>query len=176
MKAIIFEIKKFKSFIGMEGDGFNAELWMDGKKAAFIIDDARGGEFNWNWDSLEMEQKYKGYIKALPIQPLAADAEDWEKEMYPNGQKETDETFLDQLINRHAAFSRIQRAVKKTTLFVTAGSKKGEYFSIKLPFSPENKAKILANPKNAGAKFLNEHIVDGEWATLIGMKSLPIPK
>ena len=37
------QIKHMKTCIGREGYGFNASLYVDGKKIAFIMDDANGG-------------------------------------------------------------------------------------------------------------------------------------
>jgi hypothetical protein len=174
MKPINFEIKKLKSFMGNEGYGFNAELWMDGRKAAFVIDDASGGGFQWHWENELLEQKFHDYVKALPVEKLSDDAEDWEKEMYPNGRELNDECFLAAMVDQHCAGTKIKRAVKKSTLFVLPNSKK-TYFSIPQPFNPETKARILSNPKNAGAKFINDHLEDGEWVTMIGLRPLPVP-
>jgi len=175
MKAIVFGIKKFKSFIGNEGYGFNAELWMDGKKACFVIDDARGGEYHWNWYSKDCEKQFCDYLKSLPVEKVEDDAEAWEKKLYPNGRAWSEEVFMGMLVDQHQNFSSIQRRAKTSTIFTIPSNKKGEYISIKLPFSPETKAKILANPKNAGAKFINEHLSDSGWMEMIGMKPLPIP-
>lgn len=175
MKVILFDIKKFKSFIGNEGHGFNAELWMDGQKAAFVIDDASGGEYQWEWYTKAQEDKYNSYVKALPKEQIEPDAEAWEKKMYPDGREISNECFMALIVDAHETLKRIKSKAAKATLFTVPSSKKGEYFAIKLPFSPETKLRVLANPKNAGAKFINEHLIDGGWMEMIGLKPLPVP-
>lgn len=175
MKAIAFEIKKFKSFIGNEGHGFNADLYMDGQKACFVLDDASGGGMQYQWVNRDFEKKFREYIKALPVEPLKPDAEDWEKKAWPNGREVSDDCFMGALVDRHETFARLSRKAKKSIVFSLPKNKKGEYYSVNLPFSPENKAKLLANPKNAGARIINEHLNDGKWAEIIGMEPLPVP-
>lgn len=46
----MLQVKNVKSFVGMEGHGFNCSLYIDGKKVAFVIDEANGGEFHYQWD------------------------------------------------------------------------------------------------------------------------------
>lgn len=44
-----FTLKSVKQFRGREGNGFNADLWCQGKKVAFACDDASGGEMQIEW-------------------------------------------------------------------------------------------------------------------------------
>ena len=44
------EVRKVKSFRGREGLGFNAELVVDGKKVAFVIDEGSGGALRFDWE------------------------------------------------------------------------------------------------------------------------------
>ena len=175
MKPINFDIKKFKSFTGREGYGFNAELWMDGKKAAFVIDEASGGEFSYHWENNELEAQFTEYVKALPREPIASDAPDWEKEMHPKGRAWDDDRFMAALVDLHATFVSIKRKAAKATLFVLPNAPKGRYYTVKLPFKGLTRANIFANPKNAGAQFINEHLSDGKWVSMLGLKPLPVP-
>lgn len=45
-----FEVKGVKSFTGMEGYGFNANLYHNGKKVASVIDNGNGGTFLYRWE------------------------------------------------------------------------------------------------------------------------------
>jgi hypothetical protein len=54
---MLFEIKKFKSFTGMEGPGFNADLYADGQKAAIVIDGGNGGEMDFHWTSRKSRRR-----------------------------------------------------------------------------------------------------------------------
>ena len=46
----MYSVKGFKEHRGTEGYGYNATLYRDGKKIAFVIDEGNGGEviFEWN--------------------------------------------------------------------------------------------------------------------------------
>lgn len=45
----VYTVKGIKTFIGMEGHGYNATLYRDGKAVAFAIDDASGGDLQIEW-------------------------------------------------------------------------------------------------------------------------------
>lgn len=44
-----YAVKGVKTFRGNEGYGFNATLYKDGKAIAFVIDDANGGCYSYEW-------------------------------------------------------------------------------------------------------------------------------
>lgn len=44
------EVKSVKSFIGMEGYGFNANLYYKGKKVALVVDEASGAPLIFWWE------------------------------------------------------------------------------------------------------------------------------
>ena len=44
-----YSIKNLKSFMGMEGYGFNVNLYRGKKKVAFVIDEGNGGMINIDW-------------------------------------------------------------------------------------------------------------------------------
>lgn len=67
-----YSVTGVKSFRGREGYGFNANLHRDGRKVAFVMDDADGGEFNYEWSAKDRaqaradEQALADYCKTLP--------------------------------------------------------------------------------------------------------------
>ena len=65
MKA---EIKNYKRFAGHDGQGFEATLYLDGKKAAVISDDGWGGEWNWGImpNMLPYIEEFRAKCEALP--------------------------------------------------------------------------------------------------------------
>ena len=65
MKA---EIKNYKRFAGHDGQGFEATLYLDGKKAAVISDDGWGGEWNWGImpNMLHYIEEFRAKCEALP--------------------------------------------------------------------------------------------------------------
>lgn len=44
-----YTVSKVKTFRGREGYGFNAELLRDGSPIAFVIDEANGGVYHFEW-------------------------------------------------------------------------------------------------------------------------------
>ena len=61
-----YSIKGVKQFMGMEGMGFNCTLYRDGKKVAFVIDSAQGGEYEYRFVNKEEDTKLREYAATLP--------------------------------------------------------------------------------------------------------------
>jgi len=51
-----YSVKKVKTFEGMDGCGFNADLCRDGKKVARAIDSGCGGEAMFYWEDQESKK------------------------------------------------------------------------------------------------------------------------
>lgn len=69
MKAPIITLKNVKTFIGREGYGFNATLYVDGIKTAFAFDDASGGGTDYDVFDKVKFQEVNDYAKSLPKEP-----------------------------------------------------------------------------------------------------------
>lgn len=61
-----YSVKGVKNFRGNEGYGFNATLYKDGKAIAFVIDDANGGCYSYEWKDKDAEAALDAYVKTLP--------------------------------------------------------------------------------------------------------------
>ena len=61
------ELKGFKSFKGMECDGCNATLLVDGKRAAEVLDEGNGGNVMIRWfpGTRALEAKWDAYVAAV---------------------------------------------------------------------------------------------------------------
>lgn len=78
MKEPIVTFKNVKTFIGHEGYGLNADLYINGIKSLFILDDGNGGEMRYTSYAmgekdeikkqkiLNLIQYLNDYIKTLP--------------------------------------------------------------------------------------------------------------
>lgn len=53
----VWTIKKFKSFTGREGVGFNATFLRNGKAVAEVRDMANGGCYDWDWLGKTREER-----------------------------------------------------------------------------------------------------------------------
>jgi hypothetical protein len=137
-----YSVKGIKTFMGMEGQGFNATLCRGTKQVALVIDDASGGEVEFQWldhkePSVDIihrlfdgsEATYKGspeeklFMDFVKVQP------DWEYD----GKKHpmSDEVLIGDMVNKALQEKEFYRLDKKCLLFVKPDCKKGEYCSFK---------------------------------------------
>ena len=122
-------IKKLKLFQGMEGEGFNLDLYLDGKKIAFVMDGGNGGVFNYDFISPAAATAFVGIVNAMP--PIPIQDESW-RDIYPDGLiPVTIDMAVDELINEHNYQKRLARARKTSLIFTTAICGKGDFMSVK---------------------------------------------
>ena len=145
-----FDIKKFKSFQGHEGMGFNLELWVDGVKACFVIDDANGGEAHYRWLDRGIMARVKAHVDALPIVPSVTEDE---KSLWPQGRKQDMDGFVDCLINEFAHDRRLRRLCKTKTVFRLPTDKPDIFHTLNVPY-PEGRRHIPANAEVLNEKYL----------------------
>jgi len=105
-----YSVRNVKTFRGMEGEGFNATLYRDGHRIAFVIDDATGGDMHIQWTEARSrgaeEKRLLEFLKTLP-------KERWEDTEYDV----TPDIFLDALVDQAQAEKRLKRLFEKETLF-----------------------------------------------------------
>lgn len=100
------EIKGLKTFVGREGYGFNANLYVNGKKTAFIADDANGGPFFYEVFDKKVFGELSDYVKTLPS--LKTEYGDLEMDM---------DLFLDDYIAKYEADKKLKNICKTKTAF-----------------------------------------------------------
>lgn len=125
-------IKNFKSFIGLEGHGFNANLYMGTAKLATIIEDASGSiMLNIQWTDKASEAIVKNIVDALPLEKCPADAEGWEKTLYDETghRKVKMDDYLNALVNDHEL--AIKRARKEKTYIIFSLPDRKGFFEVK---------------------------------------------
>jgi hypothetical protein len=115
----VYEVKGVKSFIGLEGYGFNATLYKDGKKVAFVIDDANGGCYNFQFDSAELEKEFFAYVKTLPALEFQGTTLDMDGDLYVGG-----------LVEQYETQKKLRSWCKKKTVFTLKGDAEGEYHTV----------------------------------------------
>jgi len=101
--APVITLKNVKTFIGREGYGLNATIYVDGIKTAFIMDDASGGEPDYDVFNEEKFDEVKAYCEAQPETPMVIGGEPIFRDDKPLMVKLT----LDELVDN--AFNIIQR-------------------------------------------------------------------
>jgi len=156
MEANIYEVKNVKTFKGMEGDGFNASLYRNGKKVAFVIDSANGGEYNFQWVDWKSPRAdinitdYKGephtfkgspeekilyeHIETLPLE---------KSEYSPDGMKADTDTFVSDLVSKYVSEGWMKRQLKKKYLFQIGKEIGGESYQTFKKTSSMTKAKVI---------------------------------
>lgn len=151
-----YAVRKVKSFRGMEGLGFNAELVRDGISVAFVMDDANGGEYHFEWydyKALRVAVKgvnlmgeafeYQGTPEEALLQghlnSLPAEEDEFNHKRYPVGA----DGFVGALVDAHENDKRFRRLAKLKTLFRVKGDKPDEWRTINSPYSAAVKKYII---------------------------------
>ena len=101
------ELKNVKSFIGMEGHGFNADVWINGVKCMLAIDSANGGcydyqSYAYNNPKAELVKAntklLEDYIASLPEYPMEFDGVPYERDGEVVMMKPDMDTFINDLL------------------------------------------------------------------------------
>ncbi len=154
----MLELKNIKTFQGMEGSGYNATLYLNGKRVAFVIDEGCGGSPHFQWEGKDRdaknanEQAVNTYIDALPPEKCPDDAEDWEKTLYDeNGYRKLDlDDVVGNMVDDYENARRLARQKKTSVPFTHPGVEKGSYLVMKHNGKVEEaKAAILRKYPNA---------------------------
>ena len=140
-----YEVKNVKTFIGTEGQGFNASLYRNEKKVAFVIDSADGGCYNFQWEDWKepnvdinitnytgKPHSFKGtpeekifdeFIELLPKET---------SDHFPDGLKIDNDMFVSKLVDTFLSERKIKRLCSKNYLFqIGKNIGSGEYHSFK---------------------------------------------
>ena len=136
-----YSVNAVKHFQGREGDGFNANLLYKGKKVAFAIDSADGGQVDFHWENKDEEAEFD---KIAEVQPLVKD------DMFPEGYQPDAEWIISDLVSLFDNTKRMKRAFSQKTLFVN----EGDLRSINAKFTDACKMHIKG--KYPDAVILNE--------------------
>lgn len=149
-KEPVYSVCKVKSFTGMEGPGFNAELCCDGKAVAFAIDEGCGGEvmLQWqDWKETKVEAEITRYDKTkatIKCSPAEAACRDYcrGKLAYPGddtlGDLELDpESLVSNLVFEAQRQARLRRQCRTKTLFRLRSDGPDNYRIVKKKYSAE---------------------------------------
>jgi hypothetical protein len=135
----------------MEGEGFNLDLYLDGKKIAFVMDGGNGGAFNYDFVCEAAAKQLADVVRAMP--PIPIKDESW-IDIYPDGLiPVTIDMAVDDLINDHQNQKRVEKLRKTSIVFTTNDCKKGTFMSVKHNGDIE-KYKPLVLKKHPDAVFI----------------------
>jgi len=141
-----YEAKGIKTFRGMEGEGYNADLYRDGKKVAFVIDDATGGMLDVEWLDRKEEKILADHCKTLPDRPAGFLDEGKEPMMAV-----TPEIFIEDLVNDALLLKDAAKLTKGKIAFVD----KGKMWTMKLGAHTLEAATAHVRAKHPEASILN---------------------
>lgn len=140
----MLSVNGVKTFVGNEGYGFNASLYLNGKKVALAIDDAWGGDYDYHWDGKTPEarnaneQAVREFVAGLPPEKLSADAEGWEKALYPDGERKLElDELVGRLVDEFETEKRLAKQRKTCVLWKNETCGPNEYFKTKHLGQPE---------------------------------------
>ncbi len=112
-----YTVNAVKTFMGREGYGFNCNLLCNGKKVAFVIDDASGGMINIQWLDYGKERDEN---RRTPAEAEFCEHIKGKTYTCPFDKEEhevNDHIFISGLIDQ----KELEKKMKKRILFVEAG-------------------------------------------------------
>ena len=125
-----YTVKNVRTFIGNEGQGFNANLYRDGIKVAFVFDDANGGDYSYQWEDREAPKvdihiigwkdkpvTYKGTPEEKKFREFVETLPKVKEELFPEGLRVSDDMYMDDLIDAFTFRRTLLRSLKKNYLF-----------------------------------------------------------
>lgn len=141
LKIEDFSLQAVKTFKGMEGHGFNANLMVKGKKIAEIIDSGNGGEMNIHYigqSRFTPPKELADYLSSPEAVKLGNDREMVIRKKYPElYTKEPMPTkwcvadFVEYLLEKHVNNKQVSRLAKRYGLvYRTNGSSDLGYFKV----------------------------------------------
>ena len=142
-QASDYSVKNIKTFIGNEGHGFNATLYCKGKKVAFLIDHAQGGEIDIDWDDFKEPKitvglkSSKGDVFPMNCTPneaafrmmLQGLPKTEPSELFPEGMTVNADIFCGELVWNTLEIRRMNRALKRALHFICPNEQAVSYYS-----------------------------------------------
>lgn len=170
----VYTIKGYKSFIGREGHGYNLSLYRNGKKVAFVMDNAEGGEVRFEWVDYEApavsvthHEIYAPYGEGIKVEERCTPEEAilWQElegktthsSFSDKDYQKTPAGFVDELINKMLEEKQFKGWCKKTTVFRLKNDKDPKVWrTIASVFTPKVKALLIAKYGEHLGEIVNE--------------------
>lgn len=169
-----YTLTKIKTFTGHEGHGLNAVICRNGKPICFVLDDANGGEVEYDFRNPEQNPRSFQRTTAEDAKREEIDMGDYLlSQLDDAARQELDEhqksvqsyspnlnvdmwrrhTAIEHWVNvqvdNHINKKRFDRMAKKKTLFRLQGDEEDVWRTLKLPYS-DPRAKQFLDQKYAG--------------------------
>lgn len=152
------QVKGYKKFHGHDGQGFEASVWVDGKRTAIVSYDGWGGEFMYSVLDRERYDELETRVRALPPQKYTMPHHDENDNETGVTEHEMDmdmDVWIDDLIE-HAAHAKSRKVVTKgpNGEFYTwngSGFKKANYDAIQARMDERGEGHMVVNGTTAEA-------------------------
>ena len=128
-------VKGLKFFRGMEGHGFNASIYMGGKKLCFTMDEGSGGEPHYDW-----EEGGERTLQTLVEIKRAEIPADQESDGFNDREMFCLDIMVEDILIAWEREKNFLRDLKRKTIFDV----KGELREINRPFDPKIKQHLVA--------------------------------
>ena len=116
MDTLDYNVKGVKSFRGMEGQGFNATLFRGKVKIAFVINEANGGCYHYDWFNRAEDKILRDYCESLPREVVY----DMDVPVDPD-------MLVGALVDKYESDKKLSRLCKTSTLFRLKGDPEDGY-------------------------------------------------
>jgi hypothetical protein len=135
---MLLELKKIRTHRGMEGLGYNADMYADGKKVGEVLDEGCGGMPFVYWKDRSAEPEVLAYINTLPLETFDPEKKPEFAELWPDGRKQDLESVLGSLFDeamwkkdQDAFRRRMEREMLKYILVRLPGDNPDSYRIVK---------------------------------------------
>jgi hypothetical protein len=124
---------KIAAFASEETTCFQAALWIDGKKAATVSNEGRGGCNTFRFQDRALEQQFHEYCRTQPPLP---------DPHFENGLPMSSDLFVSLLLEDYEEAKKLKQWCKTKTVFRLIGDEPGSWRITALRFSPAVKARL----------------------------------
>ena len=140
-----------------ETTAFTASLYIDGKKAADVKNEGRGGDNHPRFMDRELEKEFHEFCKSLPPRDYGMDADGAFNETYPMNY----DSVIGDLLTEWIENDDWKKACKKGIAYTLTSHKDGEYMLWKVPYSPEMAEQVRKQYSETGnlKEIINERFI-----------------
>ena len=156
--------------MGMEGHGFNVDVWINGIKSIFVIDDANGGCFNYQpytynnpkADQVKVNvQLLEDYIKSLPEYPMEINGEPYMRDGKVVMMKPDMDNFIDDAINalqKAKEEKKLVRLMQTSFLFGVPNANQYQYVQYRKPLASIDKTYLQKELNGFKARYCKGNV------------------
>jgi len=133
-----------------DGLCWSCDLYIDGVKAAYVMDGGYGGDVEFDWYRKDLEQPFIDYVKTLPTYTA------YGMTLKPNGG-----TVVSELCDKADAEKQVKKWCKTKTVvkFKKDQNNPDAFTTFKSPFTPMFKAALIKKYGSDIVEFVNERFL-----------------